>query len=89
MIRARMFAPAMGIVEDPAAGAAVAALVGYLFRHSAIPANGLQCRVEQGFEMGRPSLIDMEADLENGEIAEIRISGGCVVVAQAEMNLGT
>jgi trans-2,3-dihydro-3-hydroxyanthranilate isomerase len=88
MIRARMFAPAMGIMEDPAAGAAVAALAGYLWRQSAVPAKGLQCRVEQGFEMGRPSLIEMEVDLTAGAISVIRIAGGCVVVGQGEMNLG-
>ncbi len=88
MIRARMFAPAMGIVEDPAAGAAVAALAGYLWRQSAVPATGLTCRVEQGFEMGRPSLIEMEADLKGGAISEIRIAGGCVIVGYGEMNPG-
>ena len=54
-LRARMFAPNMGIVEDPATGAAVAALGGFLGVPDSTKDGTLRWVVEQGFEMGRPS----------------------------------
>ncbi len=62
-IRARMFAPALGVFEDPATGAAATALAGYLARRSSQTGGMLRWVVEQGFEMGRPSLLEVEADL--------------------------
>jgi trans-2,3-dihydro-3-hydroxyanthranilate isomerase len=85
-IRARMFAPAMGIVEDPATGGAAPALAGYLWRQSASPI-GKRWRIEQGFEMGRPSLIDVETDITAGVITAIRVGGACVMVGRGEIEL--
>ncbi len=85
-IRARMFAPAMGIVEDPATGAAASALAPYLWRHA--PARtALSFRIEQGFEMGRPSLIDVEGRIEAGTLTGVRVGGGCVIVGRGEMRV--
>ena len=86
-IRARMFAPAMGIVEDPATGAAASALAAYLWRHAPAPAIPLSFRIEQGFDMGRPSLIDVDTELEDGALAGVRVGGGSVLVGSGEMRV--
>jgi len=85
--RARMFAPAMGIDEDPATGAAATALAGYLAPLEDKDSGTLKWLVEQGVEMGRPSLLSIEADLSGGHVAGIRVSGRSVLVSQGEMNI--
>jgi trans-2,3-dihydro-3-hydroxyanthranilate isomerase len=86
-LRARMFAPAMGIEEDPATGAAAAALAGYLGSRAAQPNGALHWVVEQGFEMGRPSLLEVEADKEYREIKAVRVGGRCVLVSEGVMEV--
>ena len=79
-IHARMFPPAMGVDEDPATGGAVAALAGFLLEAQR-PADGRAAwRIEQGFEMARPSLIDLEMDVADGRIASVRLTGSAVWV---------
>jgi len=85
--RARMFAPAMGIDEDPATGAAATALAGYLAPLQDKHSGTVKWLVEQGVEMGRPSLLSIEADLSGGNVAEIRVSGSSVLVSHGEMNI--
>ena len=85
-IRARMFAPAMGIGEDPATGAAATALAGYLAPADA--ADGiLRWTIRQGVKMGRPSTIFLEADVKSGAIAAIRVGGASVLVSEGELTL--
>jgi trans-2,3-dihydro-3-hydroxyanthranilate isomerase len=84
-LRARMFAPAMGIDEDPATGAAASALAGYL--GSREPDGALRWVIEQGFEMGRPSLLEVEADKQDGEITAVRVGGKCVLVSEGVMEV--
>jgi len=48
----------------------------------------LSYRVEQGFEMGRPSLLDIEVDKRGGAITAIRVGGESVMVANGEMEIG-
>jgi trans-2,3-dihydro-3-hydroxyanthranilate isomerase len=84
---ARMFAPGMGIVEDPATGSAVAALPGALQRFDGFTAGAHRLIVEQGCEMERPSLITLEVDFEGGAITATRIGGDAVVVAEGTLNL--
>lgn len=79
-LRARMFAPAMGIEEDPATGAAASALAGYLGGREAD--GRLRWVVEQGFEMDRPSILEVEADKREGEIVAVRVGGSCVMVSE-------
>jgi len=64
--RARMFAPGLNVPEDPATGSACAALGGYLAARDSRRDGTLRWVVEQGFEMGRPSMLDVEADLARG-----------------------
>lgn len=78
---ARMFAPALGITEDPATGAAVAAFAGVLTRFD--PAEGERIVVvEQGYEMGRPSRITLTVSVRDGRIDQASIGGDAVVVSE-------
>lgn len=83
----RMFAPTAGIAEDPATGSAVAAFGGVIKRFDAHPAGSHRFIVEQGFEMGRPSLITLEIDIEGSAIVAERIGGHAVVVAEGTLQL--
>lgn len=86
-IRSRMFAPAMGIPEDPATGGAAAPLAGYLAVRDAITDGTLRWVIEQGFEMGRPSILVAEADKSAGEITALRVGGAAVIVSSGEMTI--
>jgi trans-2,3-dihydro-3-hydroxyanthranilate isomerase len=62
-VHVRVFATPLGIDEDPATGTANGALAAYLVRHGAVAAKPrLKLRSEQGTEMGRPSIIELEVD---------------------------
>jgi trans-2,3-dihydro-3-hydroxyanthranilate isomerase len=77
---ARMFAPGMGVPEDPATGSAAAAFVGVLAPHLG---NGTHAiAIEQGYEMGRPSLIGLTAVVEAGTLVSAAIAGEAVVVTE-------
>jgi trans-2,3-dihydro-3-hydroxyanthranilate isomerase len=86
-IRARMFAPGMGIVEDPATGAAAAALGGYLAATQP-PGNGtLRWVVDQGIEMGRPSRMHIECGRDGDRVVAVRLGGSAVMVAEGNLAL--
>jgi trans-2,3-dihydro-3-hydroxyanthranilate isomerase len=83
-MRARMFAPGESVPEDPATGSACATLAGYLAGRT--PRDGtLRWVVEQGFEMGRPSILEIEADKQGGSITAVRVGGASVMVAKGEI----
>ena len=86
-VRARMFAPGLSVLEDPATGSACAALAGYLARRSVRMDGMLRWVVEQGFEMGRPSMIEVEADRRGGSVAAVRVGVGSVVVCEGTMSI--
>lgn len=87
-VHARMFAPAAGVPEDPATGSAAAALGGYLGARAG--ADGThRWRVEQGVEMGRPSLLEVEADVSDGAVTAVRVGGRCVAVSRGSMEVPT
>ena len=83
--RARMFAPGLNVPEDPATGSATAALAGYLAARDPRRDGLLAWRVEQGFEMGRPSIIEVEADVAGGHVTAVRVGGASVLVAEGTM----
>ena len=86
-IHARMFAPAMGIAEDPATGSAAAALAGYL--HALEQRDGSRrWLIEQGVEMGRPSLIELQSDIAGGHIKTVRVGGSSVLISDGWLNAG-
>lgn len=84
---ARMFSPDMGILEDPATGAAVAALSGAIHHFDGLPDGHHPILVEQGVEMGRPSFIHLHVDVKDLEIARARIGGQAVKVAEGVLEL--
>ena len=86
-LHARMFAPRMGIAEDPATGAAATALAGYLSRRDRSPAEQLHWVVEQGFEMGRPSILEVEAERQAGSVTAIRVGGASVLVSSGRLSI--
>jgi trans-2,3-dihydro-3-hydroxyanthranilate isomerase len=85
--RARMFAPEIGIVEDPATGSAVAALAGAVLDFDAMPDGEHSAIIEQGFEMGRPSLIRLGMTVSKGALAAVRIGGRAVRVAEGVLSV--
>lgn len=78
----RMFAPRLGVPEDPATGSAAAALAGYLGDRAGVDAGTLAWKVEQGVHMGRPSLLHVEADLRDGEVIASRVGGASVRISE-------
>ena len=86
-VHARMFGPGANVPEDPATGSACAALGGYLAMRAPQRDGTLRWVVEQGFEMGRPSILDVEADLAEGKIKAVRVGGNSVLVMQGTLNV--
>jgi trans-2,3-dihydro-3-hydroxyanthranilate isomerase len=79
---ARMFAPHMGIVEDPATGSAAAAFAGLLAQHENLPDGSHEFTIEQGYEMGRPSQIRLTLTIQRGALTGATIGGDVVVVSE-------
>lgn len=86
-LRARMFAPLSNIPEDPATGSASAALGAYLVSlyADADPAGVLE--IEQGVEMGRPSLIALRVETRAGAVTSVVVAGRCVEVMRGVLEL--
>ncbi|WP_275783342.1 PhzF family phenazine biosynthesis protein [Pararhizobium gei] len=83
----RMFAPGMGIVEDPATGSALAAFAGTIHHFDRLIDGHHPFMIEQGVEMGRPSFLHLHLDIASGEIAAARIGGQAVKIAAGELYL--
>lgn len=79
--QARMFAPGAGIPEDPATGSASAILAAQLLDAGALQDGLNEYELLQGYEMGRPSDIGLEVDVNDGAISAVRVSGSSVPVA--------
>lgn len=77
-LRSRMFAPALGVAEDPATGSAAGPVGAYFARHLGVTS----LLIEQGVEMGRPSLLHVDASA-----ARPRVGGRAVIVASGELQL--
>ena len=84
-LRARVFVPGMSIPEDPATGSAAASLAGYLAARDPTPNGTFRWVMEQGFEMGRPSILELEADKRNGAVVAVRVAGDAVLVSEGTM----
>ena len=91
-IHSRMFAPAMGIAEDPATGGASGPLGAYLVEHGLVE-HGYDGKYmiinEQGIEMGRPSFINITVSKTYNNFSEIKISGTCVKFGAGLIQLST
>jgi trans-2,3-dihydro-3-hydroxyanthranilate isomerase len=77
-VHSRMFAPGMGITEDPATGAASGPLGCYLVRYGLIECDpAAEIVSEQGLEMGRPSYIRIRIERQGDDITAVRVGGQC------------
>ena len=78
-VHGRMFGFSVGIAEDAASGSAQGPLGAYLVRHGLVAhASTISIASEQGFEMGRPSILAIEIDTASGAITKTRVGGRCV-----------
>ena len=87
-VRSRMFAPSVGVAEDPATGGASGPLGCYLLRYRVVSA-GAPARMLslQGVEMGRPSRIHIEIEGAVDSITAVRVAGECVAVGGGYIDL--
>jgi trans-2,3-dihydro-3-hydroxyanthranilate isomerase len=82
-VYSRMFAPVLGIPEDPATGGASGPLGAYLLQHNAVSADTASRLVSlQGVRMGRPSRIHIALSIRAGVLEEVRVGGEAVVVGE-------
>lgn len=88
-VHARMFAPGLGVPEDPATGSASGALGAYLTHHRLVGhADGVaRITVHQGTEIGRPSRIDVEVTAAGGAVRRVRVGGQAVRVIEGEVTV--
>jgi trans-2,3-dihydro-3-hydroxyanthranilate isomerase len=84
--KTRMFAPAGGVNEDPATGSAAGPLALYLARHGRT-AFGEQIRIEQGEELGRPSVLFARVAGTRDQVESVEVGGSAVVVARGEFRI--
>jgi trans-2,3-dihydro-3-hydroxyanthranilate isomerase len=83
-LNVRMFAPALGVPEDPATGSSNGCLAGWLARHRYFESPEVAVRVEQGYEIDRPSLLHLEAT-DDGDEVTVEVGGRVVPVADGEL----
>lgn len=86
-IHARMSAPALGVVEDPATGSACAALVGALASKPEFEGDMYRLSIRQGVAMGRRSEIEAVARKSRGAVTSVSVSGATAYVASGEMDV--
>jgi len=80
-VACRMLFDANGVREDPATGSACVCLGGYALEHGYLGGDSIEAEIEQGHEMGRPSLLRLRAT-EQGEERRISVGGGSIAVAE-------
>ena len=82
----RMFAPDVGVAEDPATGSAAVALAVFLVDRGVLAADGQSAfTVAQGAEIGRPSRLQVLVRAEGGVAVSTSVRGGVVAVARGEL----
>ena len=85
--RVRMFAPHLGVPEDPATGSAAAAFAGVLMQFEALGDGTHDVAIRQGDAMGRPSAIDLQLTLAAGALRSVEIGGSAVVVSDGRLRV--
>jgi trans-2,3-dihydro-3-hydroxyanthranilate isomerase len=83
-LSARMFANDLGVPEDPATGSAAGCLAAYLLEHSYLGTDSVDVRVEQGYEIGRPSLLYLRV-ARDGDEMRVDVGGKVQMVARGEL----
>ncbi len=88
-VHGRMFAPAFGIPEDPATGSAAGPLGCYLVNYGLVPRDATEIKIvaEQGFEMGRPSILYVTISQEENKITTVKVGGKSVAVGEGYIYL--
>lgn len=85
-VYSRMFAPELGVVEDPATGSASGPLGCYLVRHQLVSGDAARRIISlQGAAMGRPSRIHISIEERAGEIVKVKVGGQAVLVGRGEI----
>ncbi len=84
--KTRMFAPALGVAEDPATGAAAGPLACHLCRHGLVEW-GEWIEISQGVEIGRPSTLFARASGGVDAIERVEVGGRAVIVARGEFRI--
>ena len=85
-VHARMFAPSIGILEDPATGSASGALGAYLVQNGVVDvAPTTDIIVEQGYEIERPSQIFVRVESDDDIIQTVKVGGQCVMVVEGTL----
>lgn len=89
LIHGRMFAPAIGINEDPVTGNANGPLGAYLVHHNLVKHNNslFKFNAKQGEAIKRPGIIEVEVKIEDKEPVEVKISGNAVIVFKTEITI--
>ena len=82
---ARMFAPQLGVPEDPATGSAAVGFAGVVREFDVLPDGAHKRVIEQGYEMNRPSSIVLTLMVEGGKLETVRIGGNAVRVSEGSM----
>lgn len=86
-VHTRMFAPSIGILEDPATGSASGALGAYLVQNGVVDVLPVtEIIAEQGFEIDRPSSIYIEVESDDDIIQSVKVGGQCVKVIEGTLN---
>jgi trans-2,3-dihydro-3-hydroxyanthranilate isomerase len=83
-LNVRVFVDLLGIPEDPATGSANGCLAGYLCRHRYFGSEKVDVRVEQGYEISRPSLLRLKAEKQKDKI-DVRVGGKATLVATGKL----
>lgn len=83
---ARMFAPGVGVPEDPATGSAAVSFAGVVQQFDALPDGMHKRSIEQGYVMGRPSQIALTLTVEGGKLSGVRIGGYAVKVTSGTLS---
>jgi trans-2,3-dihydro-3-hydroxyanthranilate isomerase len=84
---ARMFGGGWGVTEDPATGSAAAAFAGVALAFDRPGDGDHRLIIEQGYEMGRPSLIGLGFTVEGGRLRSATIGGSAVIVSSGALDL--
>jgi trans-2,3-dihydro-3-hydroxyanthranilate isomerase len=87
LFRARMYAPTGGIPEDPATGSATALLAAQLLTAESLRDGTHRWQLEQGYEMGRPSDLLLEADVVDGALKAVRVGGSAVQIMRGTLEI--
>lgn len=83
-LAARMFAHELGVPEDPATGSANGCLAAYLVKNRYFGSTSIDIRVEQGYEISRPSLLYLKAEQKDDQII-VQVGGKSITVARGEL----